>query len=235
MSNRSAAIFGIFICIGLAILGHQLSDAVVRYKQFERTVVVKGLSERDYPADKVIWPIEYAVASDDISLIYSTVERNNSLIKSFLNKQGVSDDLITISSPTITDKLAREYGGSEKGFRFRASQTITVYSSDVDKIRSLMKPLTDLGKQGILFTMNRYGDSARYIFSRLNEVKPSMIEEATKNAREVALKFAQDSNSKLGKIQRASQGNFSINKRDDNNPHMKRVRVVSTVTYYLTD
>ena len=77
MSNRSAAIFGVFLCIGLAILGYQLADAAIRVKQFERTVVVKGLSERDYPADTVIWPIKFAVASDDMALIYSTLERNN--------------------------------------------------------------------------------------------------------------------------------------------------------------
>lgn len=235
MSSRSAAIFGVFLCIGLSVLGYQLADAAIRFKQFERTVVVKGLSERDYPADTVIWPIKFAVASDDMSLIYSTLERNNGLIKRFLVDNGVTENQITISSPAITDKLAREYGGNEKGYRFRASQTITVYSAEVAKIRSLMKPLTDLGKQGILFTMNRYGDSAQYVFSRLNEVKPDMIEEATKNAREVAVKFANDSNSRLGKIKRASQGNFSIRQRDDNNPHMKRVRVVSTVTYYLAD
>ena len=91
MSSRSAAIFGVFLCIGLSILGYQLADAAIRYKQFERTVVVKGLSERDYPADTVIWPIKFAVASDDMSLIYSTLDRNNDLIKRFEENYEVRD------------------------------------------------------------------------------------------------------------------------------------------------
>jgi hypothetical protein len=62
-----------------------------------------------------------------------------------------------------------------------------------------------------------------------------MIEEATRNAREVAQKFAEDSDSRLGKIRQASQGQFSIEPRDTNNPHIKKVRVVSTVEYYLSD
>jgi hypothetical protein len=62
-----------------------------------------------------------------------------------------------------------------------------------------------------------------------------MIEEATRNARESARKFADDSDSKLGKIRRASQGQFSIEDRDASTPHIKKVRVVSTIDYYLAD
>ncbi|MBW2072165.1 MAG: SIMPL domain-containing protein, partial [Deltaproteobacteria bacterium] len=72
-------------------------------------------------------------------------------------------------------------------------------------------------------------------FTGLNKIKPEMIQEATAKAREVALKFAEDSKSKLGKIKRASQGQFSIKPRDKNNPHLKKIRVVSTVEYYLSD
>ena len=73
------------------------------------------------------------------------------------------------------------------------------------------------------------------MFTRLNDIKPMMIEEATIEARKVAEKFAEDSNSKLGKIKTASQGLFTISPRDNNNPHIKKVRVVSTIVYYLTD
>ncbi len=62
-----------------------------------------------------------------------------------------------------------------------------------------------------------------------------MIEEATRNARAVAEKFAADSQSRLGKLKRASQGQFTIEDRDSNTPYIKRVRVVSTVEYYLSD
>ena len=95
--------------------------------------------------------------------------------------------------------------------------------------------LAELGREGIVFNRDDYEAKPEYIFTRLNEVKPVMIEEATRKARAVALKFAQDSQSKLGKIKRASQGQFSISDRDKSTPHMKRVRVVSTVEYYLSD
>lgn len=98
-----------------------------------------------------------------------------------------------------------------------------------------MSSLSDLGKEGIVFTGGNYQSQTEYIFTRLNEIKPEMIEEATRQAREVAQKFAADSQSTLGKIKKASQGQFSINDRDKNNPHIKKIRVVSTVEYYLSD
>ena len=98
-----------------------------------------------------------------------------------------------------------------------------------------MSSLSELGQQGIVFTGDNYQSQTEYIFTRLNEIKPEMIEQATRKAREVAVKFASDSDSKLGKIKSASQGQFSISERDKNNPHIKKIRVVSTVVYYLSD
>ena len=98
-----------------------------------------------------------------------------------------------------------------------------------------MSGLSELGKRGIVFTGGDYQYKTEYLFSRLNEIKPEMIQEATTKAREVAIKFAEDSQSRLGKIKKASQGQFSINPRDKNNPHIKKIRVVSTVEYYLSD
>src|SRR5690606_220383 len=118
---------------------------------------------------------------------------------------------------------------------YTATQAVTVYSTNVDTVRPLMNELATLGKQGIVFTGNDYQARTEYLFNSLNDIKPAMIEEATTMAREVAEKFAADSNSRLGKIKNASQGQFTISDRDSNNPHIKNVRVVSTVEYYLSD
>ena len=142
---------------------------------------------------------------------------------------------ITFASPAITDKSAQQYGSNAKAeFRYTAFQTVTVYSENIEAVRTVMSKLSELGKQGIVFTGGNYQSQTDYTFTRLNEVKPKMIEEATKKAREVAEKFSSDSQSKLGKIKRASQGQFSISNRDKNNPHIKKIRVVTTVEYYLS-
>ncbi len=234
--KASAFILGVFIFIGLTMLGYLLGNAAIEYKQYDRSVKVKGLSEREYDADIVIWPIQFTVAGNDLENVYNKIEASTLKIKVFLGKSGVSLDEITFSSPAITDKSAQQYGNSNRPeFRYTALQTVTVYSKNIKAVRSVMGSLSELGKQGIVFTGGNYQSLTEYIFTRLNEVKPEMIEEATRKAREVAERFASDSKSKLGKIKKASQGQFSISARDKNNPHIKKVRVVSTVEYYLSD
>lgn len=228
-------ILGFFIFLGLSTLGYLLANAAIAVKEYERTVTAKGLSEREYPADIIIWPIQFTETSNDLSQLYSSIDTSNLKIKQFLQKKGINEKEISFSSPVITDKSAQQYGEAKAEFRYTAMQTVTVYSENIKGVREIMNSLSDLGKSGIAFTGNNYQSQTEYIFTRLNEVKPEMIEEATKQAREVAQKFAADSQSKLGKIRKASQGQFSISARDQNNPHIKKVRVVSTVEYYLSD
>lgn len=234
--NNQAFILGIFLFLGLSLLGYLLGHAAIEFKSYERSVTVKGLSEHEYPAGIVIWPIQFTEANNKLEDLYVSLENSTQKIQAFLKKAGLNDADITVSAPEITDKLAQSYGNNQRvEFRYTAMQTVTVYSHHVDLVRSLMNRLSDLGKQGIAFGGEEYQHQVQYLFTRLNEIKPKMIQEATTKAREVALKFAQDSRSRLGKIKRASQGSFSISPRDKNNPHIKKIRVVSTVEYYLSD
>lgn len=232
----SASIIGACLLLGLVALGHQLGSAAVEFKQMDRAVTVKGLSEREYPADIVIWPIKFTEAGNNLEALYADLDRSSGMIRSFLESRGIPDADIGSNAPAITDRSAQPYSSGDEGqFRYTASQTVTVYSDEVDKVRKLMPALSTLGKQGIVFTGGGYDAQVEYLFTRLNDVKPDMIEEATRKAREVAEKFAEDSDSRLGKIRSASQGQFSISPRDTNNPQIKQVRVVSTVEYYLAD
>lgn len=235
-SGVSALILGIFILAGLAALGYLLGKAAIEFRQLERTVTVKGLAEREYPADVVIWPIQFAEASNDLGELYTRLTENTGRIRLFLRERGVSPNDISVSPAAVFDRSAQPYGGGQSGdFRYTATQTVTVYSTEIDEVRGLMNSLVELGKEGIAFSGDDYQSRTQYLFNRLNEIKPEMIEEATVQARLVAEKFAEDSNSRLGKIKTASQGQFSISDRDSNNPHIKNVRVVATVEYYLAD
>ena len=231
----NALILGLFLFLGLTSLGYQLADSVIKFKEYERTVTVKGLSEREFEADIVIWPIQFTEASNKLGDLYTSIDESTKNIQLFLEKNGISKKDISITSPSITDKSAQQYGNQKAEFRYTAMQTVTVYSKDIQTVRKVMSSLSSLGKQGIVFTAANYRSQTEYLFTRLNSVRPEMIEEATRKAREVAEKFASDSKSTLGKIKKASQGQFSISARDKNNPHIKKIRVVSTVAYYLSD
>lgn len=224
---------GLFIMIGLIVMGLMIPKAVGEFRSFDRTVNVKGLCEREVKADRVIWPIVYKVMADDIQTIYSQTDDNNEAILEFLKSGGVSADEISVSTPVVSDKYANEYGGNDRAYRFIATNIITVYTDEVDKVLALMASQSELLKRGIVTVANSWENPVEFKFEALNEIKPEMIEEATKNAREAAEKFAKDSDSRLGKIKTANQGTFTISNRDSNTPYIKNVRVVTSVSYYL--
>lgn len=235
-SGLSLVGLGVSIFLGLAALGYLLGQAAVEVKEYERSVTAKGLSEREFPADVVIWPVTFTVAGNDLARVYAELDTTSQRVRSFLERAGIGNSEITLSAPNLTDKSAQAWGDAQHAeFRYVASRNVTVYSSQVDTVRAAMDGLIELGKEGVAFTGNENQNKVEYLFTHLNDVKPEMIEEATRNARDVAQKFAEDSESRLGKIRRASQGQFSITARDTNNPHIKKVRVVSTVEYYLSD
>lgn len=236
MQARAAFILGLILAGGLVGAGYVMGQSALAYRAYERTVTVKGLSEREYPADVVIWPIRFTAADNDLGALYGALESDAAKIAAFLVARGIPADAITAAPPAVTDKLAQQYGGNERvEYRYTATQTVTVYSTAVATVREVMLELVALGKQGIALVGENYETQPEYLFTRLNEVKPAMIEEATRQAREVAVKFAADSASTLGKIKQASQGQFSIEGRDNNNQHIKKIRVVSTIEYYLSD
>lgn len=224
---------GLFIMTGLIILGMMIPKAVKDYRSFDRTVNVKGLCEKEVKADKVIWPIVYRVMSDDIASIYRQTDSNNEIITSFLEEGGISESEITVAVPVISDKFANEYGSNDRTFRYIAKNVITVYTDNVDAVLELMSRQSELLKKGLVIGGNEWENPVEFKYEGLNEIKPGMIEEATQNAREAAEKFAKDSGSRLGKIKTANQGTFTIENRDSNTPYIKKVRVVTSVTYYL--
>lgn len=224
---------GLFIMTGLIVMGLMIPKAVGEFRSFDRTVNVKGLCEREVKADRVIWPIVYKVMADDIQTIYSQTDDNNEAILEFLKSGGVSAAEISVSTPVVSDKYANEYGGNDRAYRYIATNIITVYTDEVDKVLALMASQSELLKRGIVTAANSWENPVEFKFEALNEIKPEMIEEATKNAREAAEKFAKDSDSRLGKIKTANQGTFTISNRDSNTPYIKNVRVVTSVSYYL--
>lgn len=225
---------GLAVMLGLIVMGAMLPKAVEKFRSYDRTVNVKGLCEKDVKADRVIWPIVYKVMANDIQSIYDQTDANNAAIVAFLEKGGVKASEISVSVPQISDKFANEYGDNDRAFRYIAKSVITVYTSDVDTVLALMGSQSELLKKGIVTGgSSQWENPVEFKYEGLNEIKPQMIEEATQNAREAAMKFAKDSGSRLGKIKTANQGTFTIENRDSNTPYIKKVRVVTSVTYYL--
>lgn len=223
--------FGNFL--GLLALGICIILAVGKFTGTKRIVNVKGLATQEVMADHVIWPLVVKDVDNDLVSLNATLERKTQHIVKFLKDNGIQENEITLSAPSVYDRYANTYSDDRVSTRYQMQQVVTVSSSNVELVRNLESKQGELLKKGIAITRNDYEYPIQYDFNGLNELKPQMVEVATRNAREVAQKFADDSGSRLGKIQTASQGQFSIYDRDSNTPWIKIVRVVTSVTYYL--
>ena len=209
----------VILSIGIVIASVFIARAASEMKSNERYVTVKGLAEREVKANKVIWPIAFNDVSNNLNSLYESIESKNKTIVDYLKKNGIKDSEINISSPSVFDRMAQSYVADN------------VTATDVDKVMKLMSKQSELLKLGIAVGSN-YENRVQYLYTSLNDLKPEMIEEATKNARQVADKFAEDAECDLGSIKYANQGQFSITE-DSNTPHIKQIRVVTTVDYFL--
>lgn len=232
---KNYIIESIIIAIGLFLIALFLKNGLDDFSNKDRVVNVKGLAEMEVAANKVTWPLMYKEIGNDLTALYNKINSSNESIVNFLKENGLEENEITVNAPEIVDMNADRYSSNQNNYRYNVTQIITVASTKVDLVRQLINEQSELLKQGIAITGGDYIYRVQYEYTDLNSIKPQMIEEATKNARSAAEKFASDSESKLGKIKRASQGQFSITNRDEFTPYIKKVRVVTTIDFFLED
>jgi hypothetical protein len=215
----TAIIAGTVLLAGLMIMLSAQS-----FSNQGKYVEVKGLSERIVKSDRAMWPINFEVKSNSSSDLFSQIEQNISNVKEFLVNAGFEESEIAVAP---VDTYQDTYQGSQ--YRYNARISMSVYTDKVDLVRSTSQQTLELVQKGIV--MN--GSYISFEFSDINSVKPEMLAEAIKNARESAQQFADDSGVKVGDIARANQGVFSITEKDPGSPEYKNIRVVSTLRYLL--
>ena len=229
--GRGAAL----IMIGLIVLGLFIKLGLESFSDKDRKVTVKGLSEREVQADKVTWPIMTKELGDDLPSLYTRINATTAKVKSFLKQNGIKDPEISINAPVVVDMNAERYGVQNHDYRYNITSTITVTSHNVKLVRSIIARQGELLKQGVAVVDGGYGNGVVYEYVSFQQMKPKMMQEAIKNAEQTAKQFAENSDSKIDKILTAGQGQFSIENRDNNTPYIKKLRVVTTVTYSLKD
>jgi len=231
----AAAALGALLALGLAVGGGLVGRAIYRVKATERYVTVRGLSEREVPANLAMWTMTFGVAGDDLGQVQSALEGATGKIAAFLKGKGFDEKEFSVSSPRVNDFEAQGIRGQDRPLhRYAAESTVTLRSEKVDLVRATMASAGELVRSGVALR-NDYGSSPRFLYTALESIKPPMIVEATKDARRAAEQFASDSGSHVGAIRKAQQGYFAIEDRDEFSPEVKKVRVVTTVEYFLED
>ena len=235
MKENNHIIAAALIAIGIIFLGWYIKAGIDNFANKDRKVNVKGLAEREVEADKVTWPIVSKEVGNDLPGLYDKIGATQRKIKAFLLRSGIQERELTENAPQVVDLQAREYSDNNKPYRYIVTSVITVTSNQVKKVRQIIARQGDLLKEGVAIVDGGYENPVKYEFVSFKEMKPKMMQEAIENAEKTAQQFAENSHSKLDKIVSADQGQFSIDDRDSNTPYIKKVRVVTTVTYSLED
>jgi hypothetical protein len=228
------------LAIGVAAAGLLAGDSLVKSRLGFRVVTVKGLAEREVKADLGFWPIRFIANGGTLEEARTQLETSETAVKGFLAQQGFAETDYQTQNIMVEDKFAG-YNAQQtpEGFRFVLTEDMLVRSAAVDKLATASRRLGDLLKSGVVFSSDSYNAGPSFIFTRINDLKGEMLTEATRRAREAAEKFAAESGAKVGDIQSANQGIIEVNPAVDipnDRPEKqidKKVRVVTTITYFL--
>ena len=240
-SADRSLISAVLVALGLSLGGWFIGEGFARGRASDRFVEVKGLAEREVTADLALWPLRYVSTGNDLTAAQAQITRNTRQVFAFLSRNGIDTTAVQLQALEVSDAFANRFPGERAGPRYVIQQTVMVRSGKPDVVLAASQRVSELVGAGVVLSSSGdYGiGGPTFIFTRLNQLKPSMVKEATANARAAAEQFAADSRSDLGSIRQASQGIFVILPRDqapgvnEGAQLQKIVRVVSTVQYFL--
>jgi uncharacterized protein len=240
MSVISKILPASLLAVGIALGGYLAGQSLVQSRLGYRTVTVKGLAEREVKADVGFWPLRFLASGDTLEIARMRLEESQSKVNGFLTANGFSEADIQIQNIMVEDRIAN-FGGMAPpaDARFVLTIDLIVKSKNVDQIAQSARKIGDLLKQGIVFANDSYSAGPSYVFTGVNSLKGEMLTDATKRAKEAADKFALESGAIVGDIQSANQGVIDISPSveiPNDRPEkqiMKKVRVVTTITYFL--
>ncbi|WP_082010284.1 SIMPL domain-containing protein [Novosphingobium malaysiense] len=230
-TTKPLVVSSIILAVGIMVGGFALGDGLKRAQRADRSVTVRGLAERDVTADLATWTISYSASAGDLSSAQSSVDNDTKQIEAFFRELGFPDDAL---QPTGVNVSQYKDNGVPT---FTVRQRMTLRTHDIKRAQDAVRRQFDLVRRGVIL---EEGSGMSYTFTRLNDIKPTMVAEATKDARAAAEQFAKDSGAEVGAIKNATQGYFSIDARDGDSggwgvsdTPFKKVRVVTTVNFYL--
>jgi hypothetical protein len=238
-----ALVPALLIALALVAAGWLVGDGFARSRLGDRYVTVKGIAEREVKADLALWPLRFVATGNDLEAARGEIASDADAVRHFLERAGTKPAEIELSSLEVTDLYANPYRSGPVQSRFILAQTLLVRSADVDRVGAASQRVAELVDAGVILSSDGAAQGGRphYLFTRLVQIKPEMIAEATRNAREAAAQFAADSGSAVGGIRTASQGLFEILGRDaaagmqPEQQVQKTVRVVTTIQYSLVE
>ena len=247
MKTSSIWIISIALIVSFGISALFIGRSLQRFKVEDRSVSVKGFAEREVKADLAVWIIQTRIANNDLMEGSKAIEEAKNKVIAFMLQNQIKQEEIIVEGILVTDKKAQQYDNFQPGnsFRYLITQNFQIRSNNVDLLQKVSRMTGELLQVGIFLSNSDYGNPLQFYFTKLNEIKPEMITEATQNARKAAQQFANENDSKLGSLKKANQGLFTIVDRtaslsggeggyaSGTNDLFKKVRVVISAEYSI--
>lgn len=247
MKTTSIWIISLALIISFVMSAIIIGSALQRFKTEDRSVSVKGFSEREVTADLAVWLIQSRIASNDLTAGSQDIEATKNKIVGFLLQNQIKQEEIIVEGIMVTDKKAQEYDNYQQtlAFRYLITQNFQIRSNNVELIQKVSRMTGELLQAGVVVSNTNYGNPLQFYYTKLNDIKPEMIIEATQNAKKAASEFAKENDASLGRLKKASQGLFSIVDRTasltggegaiagNSNDLFKKVRVVISAEYSI--
>jgi hypothetical protein len=230
---------GIALALGMLASSVVVSRAVIQVKQENQALEVKGFAEKQIVSDFASWRGSFTTRAPELTAAYEQLSRHREAVEAFLVDQGVPQDayeLFPVGTSVLFAKNAQGMMTNEvEGYAL--SQEIGISSADIGLVSSVSKNSADLVEQGVEFSSYR----PEYFYTRLGELKISMLADATADARQRAEVLAENGGGRIGHLLSARQGVFQITPahsteisdygRNDTSSREKSIKAVVTVRY----
>ena len=240
--NVHTIIASTILALGVIGSGWTVGQSLENSRKPARTVTVKGLAEKDVKANLGFWPIKFVAAGPTLESASGSLSEAEKTVRQFLTERGVQNSEIEVQNIRVEDRFVGYNGGNySPDARYNLQQDMLVTTANVDDLAAASREVGELIKAGVVFSSDSWSGGPSFVFTGISDLKSEMLTQATQRAKQAAQQFAEQSQSKVGNIKSANQGVLQIlpavdipNDRPDKQID-KKVRVVSTVTYFLVD
>lgn len=207
--NKSNIIVATILSLGFVIAAIFFSDAVKSFRKQNKSIDVTGMAEYNFTSDLIVWEATFSETSMNMKDAYAALKKDQDEVKAYLKENKVPEECITFSSVDIQPKNEQIWTRDHYETYFRGyslTQTVTISSTEVDHIEKVSREVTELIDKGI----NIQSMAPRYYYTKLNDLKIKLLEEASQNAYNRAEVIANGSKSKLGELLDSQSGVFQI-------------------------
>lgn len=191
--------FGVILGASLIITGIIVARTFLDVKKLDNVISVSGSAKQQVTSDSARWTGNFSrtITKDQLKEGYAMMKSDEKIVTDFFKSQGFSDINI---SPVFMNEVYKSDNNAPK--EYNLVQNIEIRSDDVNKVKALAKNSDQLADKGVIFSAN----SVEYYYSKLPELRVSLLPEAIKDAKDRAASIAKSSDKQVDAIKSVSMG-----------------------------